>query len=254
MAELKNAAAGPTLLAALLAAASLAPAAAAQELAIPPVAYPSLARTAASAQGFVPPGWSLVASRRGDLNGDGAADLVLLLRMNDPANILSIPLGDRIERFDTNPHLLLIAFAEPRGFYRLAVSNRGLFPRPERPWTGDEPPGEDTLRLERGSLLLNFTYLRGWAAYRFRWQGGPFRLIGYDRGGASGGCVERISINYLTGRARVTKGLIESARTRTAWRRLSAADRPTLDRIDMDTFTPELAIAGRPLLCQDLER
>ena len=239
---------GVAPLAALLLAA--APAVAAQELGIPPVTYPALAPTAADARGFVPPGWSVVASRRGDLNGDSAADLVLLLRMNDPANILAIPLGGRTERFDTNPHLLVIAFAAPRGGYRLAASNRGLFPRPERPWTGEEPPGEDTLRLERGSLRLTFTYLRGWAAYRFRWQGGAFRLIGYDRAGASGGCVETVSIDYLTGRARLTNDAIESYRTRITWRRLGAERPPTLDRIDMDDFWPDRTIAGPPLPCR----
>src|SRR5688500_3087803 len=84
----------------------------AQELVLPPVRYPALPRNAADAAGFVPSHWAIVASRRGDLNRDGAADLVLLLQMRDRANLLAVPAGDRTERFDTNPHLLVVAFAE----------------------------------------------------------------------------------------------------------------------------------------------
>ncbi|HEV2818353.1 MAG TPA: hypothetical protein VGW40_14165 [Allosphingosinicella sp.] len=225
--------------------------AAAQRPEPPPVRYPDLPRAAADAAGFVPAGWAIVATRRGDLNGDGAADLVLLLQMRDRANVLAIPLGDRTERWDTNPHMLALAFAAPRGGFRLAASNRGLFLRPVVPWDGSEPLGEDTIRIERGTLLVHFGYLRGWAGYRFRWQGGAMRLIGYDDGGASGGCVSTISINYLTGRARWEKGLISSDRGRVVWRGLRRGDRPTLDRIDLETFRPEETIAGPPLLCPE---
>jgi hypothetical protein len=235
--------------AALLAAALGCTPVSAQQITIPAVRYPALPASAADAAGFVPAGWNIVASKRGDLNGDGAADLVLLLRMRDRANILAIPLGDGTEPFDTNPHMLALAFADARGGYRLAASNRGLFPRPAAPWTGEDPPGEDTIRLERGSLLVYLGYLRGWASYRFRWQSGAMRLIGYDHGGASGGCVETLSINYLTGRARWQKGLISSDRDRVVRRRLRSGERPTFDRLDLETFIPELTIAGPPLLC-----
>ena len=145
--------------------------------------------------------------------------------------------------------MLAVAFAEPRGGYRLAASNRGLFLRPEQPFTGDVPPNEDTIRLERGSLVVFLEYLRGWASFRFRWQEGAMRLIGYDDVGVSGGCMTRTSINYLTGRAALEAGYVDQDRSRTARRRLTSLDRPPLDRIDLMEFQPEEAIAGEPLWC-----
>jgi hypothetical protein len=169
--------------------------------------------------------------------------------MADPANIVAIPAGDENRRLDTNPHLLLVAFADRAGGYRLVASNHGLFLRPDQPATGDLPPGLDTIRLERGSLVVFFEYLRGWASYRFRWQEGEMQLIGYDDAGVSGGCQTSTSINYLTGRVRLTAGYVDQDRSRTATRRLERRQRPTLEEIDLTEFFPEEGIGGEPLWC-----
>lgn len=234
---------------AVAAALLLAAPAAGQPVELPPVSYPELPVRANDATGFVPAGWEILVRRQGDLNGDGARDLVLLLKMRDPANIVGIPMGHESRRLDTNPHLLLVAFAE-RGGYRRAAVNRGLFPRPTVPATGDVPPGEETIRIERGGLVVWFEHLRGWSSHRFRWQDGAMRLIGYDDSGVSGGCMTGTSINYLTGRARLTAGYIDQDRNRTVWRRLTHLHRPSLDEIELDEFFPEEAIAGEPLWCE----
>jgi hypothetical protein len=225
--------------------------AAAQRLDIPPVRYPALPAAAADAAGFVPAGWTIVASRRGDLNGDGAADLVVLLRMRDAANILAVPLGDGTEPFDTNPHMLAVAFARPDGGYRLAAGNHGLFPRKIWPWDGEDPLGEDTIGVDRGVLHVDFGHLRGASSFRFRWQSGAMRLIGYESSGMAAGCVHRVSINYSTGRARLENGLISGDRSRVAWRRYRGGDPPALDRIDLETFIPDLAVEGSPVSCPE---
>ncbi|MEA3040957.1 MAG: hypothetical protein QOC65_446 [Sphingomonadales bacterium] len=224
-------------------------AAAGQPLELPRVRYPDVPAAARDAGGFVPAGWAIVARESGDLNADGRQDLVLLMRMRDPANVLPLPAGERTEPFDTNPHLLAVAFGERGGGYRLAASNHRLFPRPIQPFTGEDPLDEETIRIERGGLLVWFGYLRGQASYRFRWQGGAFRLIGYESSGASGGCVETISINYLTRRARRTNEPISSDSTRAVWRSVTGGAPPTLSEIDSEDFIPEMGIAGAPIPC-----
>src|SRR5262245_28461909 len=60
----------------------------AQEFELPPVKYPELVLTAEDADAFVPAGWVLEASAKGDLNGDGYEDLVMVLQQQDPGNII----------------------------------------------------------------------------------------------------------------------------------------------------------------------
>jgi len=78
------------------------------------------------------------------------------------------------------------------------------------------------------------------------------RLTGYDDSGVTHGCVRTLSINYLTGRARVTASPIDSDRQRSAWYRAGGGDRPTLERIDLEEFIPEYEIADRLLTCDGL--
>src|SRR5262245_61487571 len=79
------------------------------ELDIPKVTYPTLPAEGSSAESFVPTGWKLEAEHKGDLNKDGKDDLVLVLRMNEPRNVIQ---HDELGQnpFDSNPRILAIAF------------------------------------------------------------------------------------------------------------------------------------------------
>lgn len=228
----------------------LSSAAAAQMPEPPDVTYPALPKIAPSEAAIVPAGWKIVEREGGDLNGDGKADLVLLLKMDSTANVLAIPNSSPPATLDTNPFLLAVAFADSAGGYRLAASTHRFFRRVEFPYSGDVPPGEsDSVRIERGTLLLSNEYLRGHDHYRFRWDGGAFRLIGYDTGGASGGCAETISINYLTGKVRWENTPISADTGVAVTRRVKPGPLPTLERFDQSTFIPSDTIAGAAPPC-----
>src|SRR4028119_662896 len=113
-------------------------AATAQEIEVPAVAYPTLPATAATAEGFVPRGWRIDARAQGDLNGDGAADLALVLRGTDPANIVSNQ-SFGPSNFDTNPRILAVALAERGGGYRLGAQDPRLIP-PHTASATPQPP------------------------------------------------------------------------------------------------------------------
>ncbi|MFN4142587.1 hypothetical protein [Aestuariivirga sp.] len=201
--------------------------AAAQEFDVPEVDYPSLPGNASSAAGFVPEGWVPEKEIRGDLDMDGAEDLVLVLRDRNPANILT-PEWSEEERVDTNPRILATALAAGEG-YRLVLENHTLIPRVTSFAQSDPLSEAGGVAIDRGGLKVDLYYFSnaggsdaGFCTYRFRYAGGRFGLIGYDRDNTNRmtGDTTVTSINFLTGKVVTTTGNIESDETQTTTRRL----------------------------------
>jgi len=226
--------------------------AAAQELAIPAVTYPALPREAASAEGFVPPGWQLEAQARGDLNGDGKADLAFVLHATDPKNVVANPDGLGVKSLDTNPRILAAAFARVSGDgYDLVLENHALIPRRTDPVMDDpfDSVAASGLEVARGTLRLRlgvFASAGSWGmsnmTWTFRWQTGRFELIGYDRTDTNRGSgeIEGLSVNYLTRRAKRTVGSIESDAEKTRWETLARGPLLSLDEVgDGLEFDPD---------------
>ena len=183
---------------------------------IPPLNYPTIARQAATLQGFVPREWTLETRAIGDLNGDTRPDAAHVLHMASPRNRIS-PSWDPNTKYDTNPRMLVVAFARKAGGYELAAADHKLIPRRENP-NQDEPFDEvkiasGTLRVKMHLFLEAGGWRMGGSAYTFRWQDGAFRLIGFDRDSVfkNSGETEEVSINYLTGRKLTRKGNMGSA-------------------------------------------
>lgn len=226
-----------SLLVALVA--SAAGAARGDALVIPPANYPALASQAAAPEGFVPPGWRLEQSRRGDFTGDGVEDVAFVLRQAEPANILANPgLGER--RFDTNPRILVIAFgrADHSGF-DLALQNTTLIPRREDP-TREDPLAGDAIAIARGALKVRlrlFSSAGSWetasTTYTFRHRDGALRMVGFDRSTTlrNTGETKGLSINYLTGRVQRTTGRIENDEVVTRWSALRNRTLLTIESI-----------------------
>ena len=220
----------------------------AHALDIPPVDYPTLPATAADANGFVPRGWRIEQRLDGDLNADRRADLVLVLRQQDPRNVLEHD-GMGISPLDSNPRLLAIAWARPDGTYALAAQNHQLIPRHEYPNLSDVfEDGAGGVSIVRGTLqvvLYAFSNAGSWATgstrFTFRWQHDAFALIGYDNDSMmrNSGQTESMSINYATAKVRRASGSIETDGEQVRWEKLLSKKRWTLDSIgDGAAFTP----------------
>lgn len=198
----------------------------------PPVSYPAMSRKAATLAGFVPKGWRLEAKAEGDLNRDKLADAALVLRMDDPRNRIA-PQWDPQQRFDTNPRMLVVAFARRSGGYALAAADHKLIPRLENQ-NQDDPFDEVSIRGGTLNVKMHlFMSAGGWqmggSAYTFRWQDGGFKLIGFDRDSAmrNSGETREISINFLTGRKELKYGNIGSDKQMTRTTRI--ARKPLID-------------------------
>ncbi|MGF7159604.1 hypothetical protein FHS85_001223 [Rhodoligotrophos appendicifer] len=224
--------------------------AAAQELVVPSVTDPVPPRTASSAEGFAPRGWQVEFQRQGDLNRDGIADLVVILRDRAAANILPNPDGLGEDPLDTNPRLLVIGFGTGAGTYALAVSNHSLIPRREDPVVSDPLTVPEGVGIERGVLRITLDFFMsagGWGmsttTYRFRYQNDRFEMIGYDRTEIqrNTGETDTISINYSTGKAKHSIGSIENDKEKVTWRTVPKRPLLTLEEIgDGLEFDPKM--------------
>lgn len=205
---------------AALAAASAALPAFAQALEVPVVEIPAIPARAASAQGFVPDGWRLEHAVAGRLDDNAQPDLLLLLRMDDPTNVVAHD-GLGVSPFDTNPRMLVFAFADAGGGYRRALVDHALIPRAESSVLDDVLQDDPANALRIATNRAVSITLHSWASagswsthdrtFTVRWQDGCFRLIGFDRAGLHRGSGETdaMSVNYLTGRAWTRGGSIE---------------------------------------------
>lgn len=177
----------------------------------PEVSYPAIVEEAAEAKGFLPDGWLMERTREGDLDGDGRDDLVLVLKMDAAVNrIDNIGFGPNV--FDTNPRILVVAFAGERGVYRRVLADHTLVPRPYSP-TLDDFLWEDAgggVEVNDGALHVSLhmwssagTWFTATTSFTFRYRSGCFRLVGYDqrRTHRASGEIEVVSMNYLTSRA-----------------------------------------------------
>lgn len=188
---------------------------AAAELAIPEVATPAIPARAATPEGFVPRGWRIESRVDGAVDGDARPDAVLLLRDADPRNVVqNDDLG--VQELDTNPRVLLVLAADADGWRRIAMSDR-LIRRNDMPTLSD-PFEEGELSLDRRVLAVTvgfFANAGSWTAshttYRFRWQDGCMRLIGFDDNAMHRGSGETTdtSVNLLTRKATRTVGNIQ---------------------------------------------
>ena len=184
------------------------------DLTIPPVDYPALPHHAQSAQGFAPRGWKVEKTVAGDLNGDGAPDLVIVLRDDEAKNVIHND-GMGADPFDTNPRILAVAFARKDGGYDLMVENHLLIPRDTMPNLDDYLSENGGVEIRKGALrviLHQFSSAGGWSmgttTYSFRWSAGGFHLVGYDNYDLerNSGETTTVSIDYLSGKMSTTTG------------------------------------------------
>lgn len=136
---------------------------ASSEETVPSVVFPAIPAQARAQADLVPKGWTVEMESRGDLNGDGVPDLMLVLHMTDPRNVIT-------------------------------------------------------------TSQTRFT---------FRYQDGCFKLIGYDSTEMrrNSGETSAVSINYLTKKAKISKGNIENDREDVSWKAVRIPSLPCLEAV-----------------------
>lgn len=200
---------------------------------------------------WVPEGWTLFLQAMGDLDKDGGPDVVLVLEEDNPLNRKGNDYMGPAE-LNLNPRRLLVLFGGEAG-YRPVLSVDHFLPSQHDEETPclDDPLSMGGVEVKRGLLEVSLHYWLSCGSYavsnrtfKFRYQEGRFRLIGLDTWGFmrnSGERTER-SINFLTGKRKVTTGLneFEESRPVVRWESVDAGD-----PLFIDAMSPSCWVDGK---------
>jgi len=147
-----------------------------------------------NANDFIPSGYVLFSSVEGDLNKDGVADKVLLVKGTDKKKFEKNEYGELVDR---NRRGIIILF-KSNNQYALALKNLNCFSS-ENEDGGVYYAPELSIDINKGNLYLHYAYGReGYWKYTFQYRNSDFYLIGYDS--VIGGAVveKETSINFLS--------------------------------------------------------
>lgn len=152
---------------------------------IPEEVYPRLPGTASSGRAFVPAGWATETLEKGDLNKDGLDDLLLVLKEDNPANMISNDSeSPGVDEWDANPRILAVAFALKEGGYHLFLQSNDFLPRYENPCIDDPFGGAE---IADGAIQIRLhlwanagTWYTSDSKFTFRYGDNAFRLVSYS--------------------------------------------------------------------------
>jgi hypothetical protein len=143
---------------------------------------------------FIPAGFVLVSAVEGDLNKDGVADKVLLIKGTDKGAFVKNEYGELVDR---NRRGILVLFKKDNQ-YEMVLKNLNCFSS-ENEDGGVYYAPELSLEIGKGNLYVSYAHGRyGYWKYTFRYRNSDFYLIGYDS--SEGGEVidKETSINFLS--------------------------------------------------------
>ena len=157
---------------------------------------------------YIPKGMVLFDKVSGDLNKDGIADLVLMIKGTDKSNFVQDEYRGELDR---NRRGILVLFKREQG-YELASKNPDCFSS-ENEEGGVYYAPELSLDIRKGKLYVEYRHGRyGYWTYTFRYQNGDFELIGYDSTSSHGPIINNEkSINFSTKRMQERVNINESA-------------------------------------------
>ncbi|WP_162795945.1 hypothetical protein [Pedobacter nanyangensis] len=158
--------------------------------------------------GFIPKGFVLFNTVKGDLNKDGLQDVVLIVKGTDKSKIIVNRFEERVDRNRRG----IIILMNKRGRYELAIRNLDCFSS-ENEDGGVYFPPELGVQIEKGNLYIQYSHGRyGYWRYTFRFRNADFELIGYDSSDNFGPRIDReTSMNFLTKKKLVKENTNQNA-------------------------------------------
>ncbi len=195
--------------------------------------YPTVKTYGHRFSDFIPSGWTILDTAKGDLNKDGNDDLAFVLQYRDSVPIAITDYGE-LDTVIAQPRMLLIAFYSTNSKqYNLIEQSNTFILSHDNP--NMEEPFQD-ISISKGILKIAFNIFMnsgGWGTftniYKFRYQDEELNLIGaeYHYINRGSGETEDRSYNFLTSRVKISTGTISSDKSKTKWRTLGAKELKT---------------------------
>ena len=172
--------------------------------------YPKIKTDGQSISNFIPSKWKLLASAKGDLNGDKKDDIAFVIQYKDSVLIEKIEFEEK-DTVITQPRILILAFFNPiLKKYELVEQSNSFILNHDNP--NMEEPFQN-INITKGVLRLDFAIFMnagGWGiwnnSYVFRYQENEFKLIGADYNyiNRGSGETENRSYNLLTKEVKIS--------------------------------------------------
>lgn len=145
---------------------------------------------------YMPQGYSIQETIRGDLNKDGVEDVVLIMKGSDEEMLLPDQWGNEI--VDKNRRGIIVLFKKENG-YEVATKNYSCFSSENEDGGVYMPPGL-SVYINNNKLYIHYGHGRyGYRKYTLRYQNNDFEIIGYDSSNSNGPTViSDKSINFST--------------------------------------------------------
>lgn len=195
--------------------------------------YPLIKLKGNSIRDFVPKGWTILKSAKGDLNSDQQNDIALVLQHRDSVSLIKDDDGVS-DTVVTQPRILVIAF------YNSATKQYDLIEQNNSFILNDDNPSMDdpfqNISIANQILQINFSIfynMGGWETstniYKFRFQDNEFKLIGADYNSTmrNTGETEDRNYNFLTKKVKVITGNIEIVKRKTKWKQVDCKELKT---------------------------
>jgi hypothetical protein len=196
----------------------------------PAFVAPTLPASAHSVAEFVPAGWSIEQQHGADFGRNGRLGVLLLLRMGGDAASAGGSAG-------MSPPRIVAPLLRTRAGYTRVGQNGRLIPSVDLA-SQEDPMADGEIAVRTGGFDLRLALMSGVGSYltaslkfRFRLEGGCFRLIGYDRLETHRATLatQDLSINFLRGTVVRTTGNAQSDATQQTRERLKSNPRRCLE-------------------------
>jgi hypothetical protein len=204
--------------------------------------YPSIDLKGKTLSDFVPAGWIILDSAKGDLNKDGRKDAAIILQYKDSVALVK---SDE-DTVLTQPRILVIIFKNiSENSYYLQQQSKSFILNHDD--SGMDDPFQE-LTIDKGILQIKFQLfynIGSWfvtnASYKFRYQSNEFVLIGADNSSFHRAThdYEEYSYNFLTKKRSLTKGNENKGIKKTTLKSLNIQFLKTLKTFD-EPFTWEV--------------